>query len=149
VCSMSVESYDTVKLVVSPQYLHATYTSVKSLVEEVAGQLEDINSTLGDLRLSWVGQSSALMQEISQQWQEAANNLFGTSSNPNQGAMNRLVEGLGAASQNYDGAENWAMDNFGQLAANLMSGGGGSSTPQSVTNTGGTTMPTTFIAEIF
>jgi len=146
---MSVESYDSVNLVISPQYLQSTYTSVKALVEEVASQLKDINNTLSDLQLSWGGQSSTEMQEISKQWQEAANNLFGTAKNPNQGAMNRLVEGLGAASQNYDGAENWVMDNFGQLAMNLLNSTGGTSTPQSVTNTGGTTMPTTFVAEIF
>ena len=42
------ESYDAVKLVVSPSTLNETYQAVTSLVEDVVNKLEDINNTLNN-----------------------------------------------------------------------------------------------------
>jgi len=78
--------------------------------------------------------------------------LFGTGADSELGgAFGQLLEGLDSASGNYDAAENWVMTSFGQLVDSLMgwSGSGSSSGPQSVTNSGSATSPTTFINETF
>lgn len=148
----STETYDVVKLVVSPSMLSETYQAVTSLVEDVINKLEDINTTLGNLQLSWVGTSSTLMNEFAQRWQDSMQSLFGTTGSSTQiGAFGQLLEGLHSASGNYDTAENWVMTSFGQLVDSLMGWGssGSSSGPQSVTNSGSATSPTTFINETF
>jgi hypothetical protein len=145
-----VSSYDSVKLVVSPSTLNETYQSVKSLVDDVVTKLEDINTTLDNLQLSWVGDSSTLMNEFTQRWQDAMLSLFGSTTGGQLGAFGQLLEGLSSASGNYDTAENWVMTSFLQLANSLMgSGSGSSSGPQNVTNSGSATSPTTFINETF
>lgn len=146
-----MSSYDSVKLVVSPSTLSATYQSVKSLVDDVVSKLEDINNTIDNLQLSWVGDSSTLMNEFTQRWQDAMLSLFGSTSGGQLGAFGQLLEGLDSASGNYGTAENWVMTSFGQLVDSLMGwgGNGSSSGPQSVTNSGSATSPTTFINETF
>lgn len=146
------ESYDAVKLVVSPSTLSETYQAVTSLVEDVVNKLEDINNTLNNLQLSWVGDSSTLMNDYTQRWQDAMYSLFGTTGSATElGAFGQLLQGLDSASKNYDTAENWVMTSFGQLVDSLMGwgGSGSSSGPQSVTNSGSATSPTTFINETF
>jgi uncharacterized protein YukE len=142
------QSYDTVKITVSPQSLSDTSSHVIGLVQDVANRLQDINTTLNDLQLSWVGTSSSLAAQFTQRWQDAATSLFGTQQDPNEGALNRLADGLQGASGNYDNVEQWAVKSFNQLVANLGSGGSSSSSgPSSVINNGNTVV--TAITETF
>ena len=147
----SGDTYDNVKLVVSPSTLNDTYQAVTNLVEDVVNKLEDIDNTLNNLQLSWISGSSALMNEYTQRWQDAMQSLFGAGTNSELGgAFGQLLAGLYSASGNYDAAENWVMTSFGQLVSSLMGWSGSSSSgPQSVTNSGSATSPTTFINETF
>lgn len=145
--------YDTAKITVSPETLNSVFSTVKNLTDEIATSLADINTTLNGLQLSWTGSSSSLMQSFADRWQSAADSLFGTKKDPNEGALVRLLSGIEAAGQNYDAAENWSITNFGQLAGNLLAasqgqGGGSNPGPQGVSNSSGQ-MPTTFITETF
>lgn len=138
------QSYDTAKITVSPHTLSDASSRVTSLAEDVANRLQDISTTLSNLQLSWVGPSSGLAAELAQRWQNAATSLFGTQQDPNEGALNRLADGLQAASQNYDSVEQWAVKSFDTLIQNLGDGGG---SPSSVTNTANTVV--TAITETF
>jgi WXG100 family type VII secretion target len=142
------QSYDTAQIKVSPQSLSDVSAHVNNLIQDVVNQLDDINNTLSSLQLSWMGPSADLAAQFNQQWQDAATSLFGTQQDPNEGALIRLAEGLQAASQNYDNAEQWAVESFNKLATNLSGGGSSSSAPPtSVTNSGGTVV--TAITETF
>jgi uncharacterized protein YukE len=141
------QSYDTANITVSPQTLSDTSSQVTGLANDVANRLQDIATTLGNLQLSWVGQSSTLAAEFTQRWQSAVTSLFGTQQDPNEGALSRLADGLQAAAQNYDNVEQWAVTSFNKLSDGLGSGGGSSSNPSSVTNSGSTVV--TAITETF
>jgi len=148
---VSTESYDVAKLVVSPIQLKETYDNCTNLVEGIVHKLEDINKTLNDLQLSWIGPSSDLANQFTQRWQDAMQSLFGTQVGmPTLGAFDQLLQGVASATGNYYQAENWVMTTFGKLVDGLMGwSGSGPSGPTSVTNTGTGTEPSTFITETF
>lgn len=143
------DTYDAVKVTVSPQDLQDTSQKVKSLVDDIVNHLNTINTTLNDLQLSWVGQSSSLADSFNKQWMAATATLYGTQDHPEQGVLNHLLAGLEAASSNYSFVEDWAKKGFGTLVSALNGGGGGQSTssPTSVENSSGSV--TTAITETF
>jgi uncharacterized protein YukE len=88
------ESYNAIKITVSPNALSETSTKVQGLVTDIVNQLETINTQLNKLQLSWVGQSASLANSFNQQWQTATTSLFGTQQDPDEGVLNRLAGGV-------------------------------------------------------
>jgi uncharacterized protein YukE len=132
------EVYNTVKITVSPTVLSESYTNINNLLNQIVDQLNTIMTTMENLQLSWVGQSSSLANQFTQQWNQAAKSLFGTQNNPEEGVLNRVAEGLQEASSNYCLVEQWAQSSFGQLVSGLSSSNSSSSdNPQSVVNSPG------------
>jgi uncharacterized protein YukE len=141
------DSYSLVKIMVSPTDLQDTVNKVQDLVDDVANQLNTINTALNNLQLSWIGQSSSLADSFSKQWQAATDSLFGTKDDPSKGVFNRLGNGLQAAELNYSAAEDWAHGAFDQLVSGMTGGSDTTSSPSSVTNPSDSII--TAITEIF
>jgi uncharacterized protein YukE len=142
------ESYNTVTITVSPDTLNATSTAVQGLVQDIMNQMNNAMNTLSNLQLSWTGPSASAANTFTQDWNSAAQTLFGTQQDPNTGVLNRLVAGLAAAAVNYSEVEQLTQSNFNKLVSLL--GGSASSasgTPTSVVNSSGSI--STAITETF
>lgn len=141
-------SYDNVKITnVSPQLMSQDVDQLKQVVTDVNNQLQAIQTALQGLQLSWTGSSASMMQQFNGRWDAAATSLFGTQQNPAEGVLNRVIDGVQSAWQNFTAAEAWIVNTFNGLTTSLTSGSGSASgTPQSVTNNNGVV---TAITEIF
>lgn len=141
-------SYDNVRITVSPQLMSQDADKLTQLITDVVNQLQDIQTALQGLQLSWTGSSANMMQQFNDRWNSAATSLFGTKDDPAEGVLNRLVGGVQSASQNFTASDDWVATAFSGLT-NSLSGGGSapSGPPQSVTNSNGQIV--TAITEIF
>jgi hypothetical protein len=122
--------------------------SCLSLLNQIINYLNAVETTLSNLQLSWVGQSSDLAQTFTNEWNNATASLCGTQSDPGQGILVRIAEGLSSAAQNYSAADQWAQSAFGQFTSGTSSNSGSSAgNPQNIVNTPGQTI--TAITETF
>ena len=139
---------DVTNVTVSPVMLNDGGKTCLNLLNQIINYLNAIETTLSNLQLSWVGQSANLAQTFTNEWNDATANLCGTQSDPGQGILVRIAEGLSSAAQNYSTADQWAQSAFGQFTSGTNSNSGSSaSNPQNIVNTPGQTI--TAITETF
>lgn len=109
------------------------------LIGTIVDELNSIMSTLSNLSLSWVGTAASDADEFNTNWNNAMNELFGTSADPGQGVFPRIVAGLAGAFDNYTSTEANAVSTLSAFSSPSSGGSGGA---QPVTNQAGSTQVT-------
>jgi hypothetical protein len=116
-------TYDdpAIVITVDADTLTRALNTVQSVVDEVVKSVELINSTLAELKLSWVGTSSAQATLFQNQWNAAMLRLFGQNNDPGWGTVNQLVAAVATAVGNYSSVEGALHSDFVNLLTALSS----------------------------
>jgi hypothetical protein len=122
---MSGPGYDSesVTIRVSLQQLkQAATVDVPNHITSIADSLNSIVTTLGNLKLSWIGSSATQATDFSNQWQLCMTSLFGTTTTPEAGLLVQYAGGLATAFANYDQTEDAMASMFGTMAMSIAYG---------------------------
>ncbi|GAA2698118.1 WXG100 family type VII secretion target [Streptomyces anthocyanicus] len=112
-------NWDSATIAVNPWVLHSSAKAVVKSLEDVLTELNTIMTVLGELKLSWTGDSATLADQYNERWNKAMKELYGTKEDPSTGILNVLASGLGSAAVNYSRGERSVSDMFVRFEASL------------------------------
>jgi len=107
--------YDGINLAIDPDDVASTVTTLEALCSDMSDQLVNIENTIFNLQLSWVGSTEAEAQEFVDQWNSVMTDLFGTTDNPEEGVLPVILDGLQGAAVAFSNVETQielAFENF-------------------------------------
>jgi hypothetical protein len=124
-------SYDSPAIIISvdPGQLTELAKSVAAVGLNIADNVTAINDTLSGLFLSWESGSATEAAELTQQWTNVMNEVFGTTADPSSGTLSRLMTAVETAADNYSYCEGAIEDQFNQAADELAGSSPGSAPP--------------------
>lgn len=124
--SDSSHDYDSVKIRVDPDELQAQAKQLEQHSKVVGEYLDDINSTLRELKLNWAGQTSQEFEDITNQWSQVVDKLFGNRAagskesedselSADDGVLRALAVGVRNTASNFAHADHNAKEMFDQM----------------------------------
>ncbi|MFE0461442.1 WXG100 family type VII secretion target [Kitasatospora sp. NPDC058965] len=142
-------SYSQTVIAVTPQDLQLAATDLTTRIGKIVHSLTKVNKALGALHLGWAGDTADKAKSFSDQWSACMVELFGTEAH-RDGVLNQLVQALGSAAANYDGAEQFVGNQlFGAFLSGVTSTDTSGATDPGALIPDKTDRETTSIAESF
>lgn len=131
--------YDQATIAVGPDGMSIRAKGLSTLAGNVSGAIVRIQTTLDALALTgWKGKSQQEATDFANRWDAVMKDLFGTKEKPDDGVLNALADGVGAASGNFTKADNGINGIFTQFAAGLEGTGSSGGTPSDDLDTNNT-----------
>lgn len=114
--------YDSAKLRAAPNGLGMYAKQLGWLSGQVATQMNIIDKTLSNLRLSWQGESADKQKALSDEWEKVFRQFFGTEDDPSEGVLNAMADGLMKAASNFAAAEQHVVQLFTEFHDGMVVG---------------------------
>lgn len=115
---------------VDPWVLNASANNLKTAVQNIQDDLEAIMKALGDLKISWTGDSAAAAAEADRRWNGVMTDLYGPPKNPQKGILGVLTSGVASSAVNYSQCEGHVYDMFAHFESAMEAPSNGSSSDQ-------------------
>jgi uncharacterized protein YukE len=115
---------------VDPWVLHDSAAKMTTAAQGILDDLGTIITTLNNLKLSWVGDSSDAATAATDRWNATMTELYGTEHDASTGILNILTGGLAYAAVNYSQCEQQVHDMFSQFESALTTPSTQSDNPQ-------------------
>jgi uncharacterized protein YukE len=115
-------------------YRYAT-VDMPNQADVIGSHLNNIVDTWNGLQLGWAGTTAQEVQDFSNQWIQAIQQLFGTEADPATGALPKIAMAVNLAAVNYGEAEDVIIRMFTSLLSGLIVGdmqGLGPNAPHSI-----------------
>ncbi|WP_157856227.1 WXG100 family type VII secretion target [Actinacidiphila yeochonensis] len=111
--------WDNAVVSVDPHAVDQSGAEVLSIMDGIVDRISAINTSLADLRLSWVGAAQKEQEDFAEKWDEAWVKLFGTNDNPDLGILYRFAQGIQSAAVIYGRGDRSVSNSFAEFQARM------------------------------